>query len=82
MYALDKEQIKQRYNLTLLRSLEKYVATCADIQIPFNNYVTGSAAFTHKAGVHSKAVMLNPGAYEIIDPEDFGVERKIQLAHR
>lgn len=24
------------------------------IDIPFNNYITGSAAFTHKAGVHSK----------------------------
>jgi len=81
-YAIDKEAIKQRYNLPLIRSLEKYIATCAEISIPFNNYLTGSASFTHKACVHSKAVMLNPSAYEIIDPADFGVERKIQLAHR
>jgi len=82
MYVLDKEEIKRRYNLPLIRSLEKYIATCSDIHIPFNNYITGSAAFTHKAGVHSKAVMQNPTAYEVIDPADFGVERKIQLAHR
>lgn len=54
----------------------------ADVEIPFNNYVTGSCAFTHKAGVHSKAVMSNPTAYEVIDPADFGVERRIQFAHR
>jgi homocitrate synthase len=29
-----------------------------------------------------QAVMQNPGAYEVIDPEDFGVSRQIQLAHR
>jgi homocitrate synthase len=26
--------------------------------------------------------MLNPGAYEIIDPQDFGLERTISIAHR
>ena len=37
----------------------------AGVSIPFNNYITGTCAFTHKAGVHSKAVMSNPGAYEV-----------------
>lgn len=81
-YVLDRAQIKEKYNLALLRHLERYLEKVANIHIPFNNYITGSAAFTHKAGVHSKAVMSNPGAYEAIDPADFGVERKIQLAHR
>ena len=74
--------LQKKYNLSLLRSLEKFVAVVADVQVPFNNYVTGSCAFTHKAGVHSKAVMSNPTAYEVIDPADFGVERRIQFAHR
>jgi len=26
--------------------------------------------------------MVNPNAYEVIDPNDFGVERRIQFAHR
>jgi homocitrate synthase len=82
MYTLDKERIRSRYNLPLLRDLEKYVAKRAQIDIPFNNYITGSAAFTHKAGVHSKAVMQNPEAYEVLDPTDFGVERHIEIAHR
>jgi len=82
MYTINKDHVKSRYDLTMLRSLEKYVAQAAEITIPFNNYITGSSAFTHKAGVHSKAVMANPGAYEVIDPADFGVERRIQFAHR
>eukprot|EP00004_Rigifila_ramosa_P002889 TRINITY_DN12955_c0_g1_i1.p1 TRINITY_DN12955_c0_g1~~TRINITY_DN12955_c0_g1_i1.p1 ORF type:complete len:568 (-),score=131.73 TRINITY_DN12955_c0_g1_i1:14-1501(-) len=82
MYTIDKSEIMGRYDLHLLRHLERYVAQACEISIPFNNYITGSAAFTHKAGVHSKAVMHNPGAYEVLDPADFGVERRVQLAHR
>ena len=32
--------------------------------------------------VHTKAVISNPKAYEILDPEDFGVSRRVQLVHR
>eukprot|EP00009_Paramoeba_aestuarina_P001070 CAMPEP_0201517018 /NCGR_PEP_ID=MMETSP0161_2-20130828/8235_1 /ASSEMBLY_ACC=CAM_ASM_000251 /TAXON_ID=180227 /ORGANISM="Neoparamoeba aestuarina, Strain SoJaBio B1-5/56/2" /LENGTH=482 /DNA_ID=CAMNT_0047914397 /DNA_START=772 /DNA_END=2220 /DNA_ORIENTATION=- len=81
-YTLDKEFITNKYNLRLIRHLERYMGEVAGVEIPFNNYITGSSAFTHKAGVHSKAVMSNPGAYEVINPADFGVERKVQLAHR
>eukprot|EP00471_Norrisiella_sphaerica_P006450 CAMPEP_0184488056 /NCGR_PEP_ID=MMETSP0113_2-20130426/10498_1 /TAXON_ID=91329 /ORGANISM="Norrisiella sphaerica, Strain BC52" /LENGTH=567 /DNA_ID=CAMNT_0026870527 /DNA_START=108 /DNA_END=1811 /DNA_ORIENTATION=+ len=82
MYTMNKGLVKKKYDLEALRHLEKYVAQRAHVAIPFNNYVTGSCAFTHKAGVHSKAVMQNPAAYEVIDPADFGVERRIELAHR
>jgi len=82
MYTIDKERIRNRYNLALLRDLEKFVAKKVGIDIPFNNYITGSAAFTHKAGVHSKAVIQNPSAYEVLDPNDFGMERHIEIAHR
>lgn len=58
------------------------MADRAQIDIPFNNCITGSSAFSHKAGVHSKAVMQNPGSYEVLDPSDFGVERNIAIAHR
>uniref|UniRef100_A0A7S0D2A5 Pyruvate carboxyltransferase domain-containing protein n=1 Tax=Amorphochlora amoebiformis TaxID=1561963 RepID=A0A7S0D2A5_9EUKA len=82
MYTMDKERLMKKYDLGLLRHLEKYVSQRAHVVIPFNNYITGSCAFTHKAGVHSKAVMQNPAAYEVLDPSDFGVERRIELAHR
>jgi homocitrate synthase len=50
--------------------------------IPFNNYITGSSAFTHKAGIHAKAVLADPKTYEAIDPADFGVAREISIGHR
>jgi homocitrate synthase len=82
LYTVDKDHIKTRFDLPVLRHLERFVAQTCGIRIPFNNYITGSSAFTHKAGVHSKAVMANPNAYEVIDPADFGIERQIQFAHR
>ena len=57
MYTLDPQAVTERFNLPLLRPLEKFVASVVGQSVPFNNYITGSAAFTHKAGVHSKAVI-------------------------
>eukprot|EP00906_Rhabdomonas_costata_P017010 RCo024479 len=82
LYTLDREQIMSRYNLKLVAHIERFLAQTTDIQVPFNNYVTGSSAFTHKAGVHTKAVLNNPAAYEIINPQDFDVSRRVQLVHR
>jgi len=65
-----------------LRDLENLVASIVGIDIPFNNCVTGIAAFTHKAGVHAKAVLNNPETYEILDPRDFGLTRYVSIAHR
>lgn len=39
-------------------------------------------AFSHKAGIHAKAILANPSTYEIIDPADFGMSRYIHFASR
>ncbi len=39
-------------------------------------------AFTHKAGIHAKAILNNPSTYEIINPADFGMTRYIHFASR
>jgi homocitrate synthase len=52
------------------------------VDVPFNNYITGYTAFTHKAGIHAKAILNNPSTYEILDPADFGLTRYIHVAHR
>ena len=57
MYTLDKAAVTARYDLKMLRNLEQYVSRCAKVTVPFNNYITGAAAFTHKAGVHSKVCL-------------------------
>ncbi|KAI9141292.1 HMGL-like-domain-containing protein [Paraphysoderma sedebokerense] len=82
MYAADKEYVKSKYNLSKLRDLENLVAEAVEIQVPFNNYITGYCAFTHKAGIHAKAILNNPSTYEILKPEDFGMTRYVSIGHR
>ena len=62
--------------------IDRTVAGLVGVDIPFNNYITGFSAFTHKAGIHAKAVLNNPATYEILKPEDFGLKRYIHIAHR
>lgn len=82
MYSVDRDYVKNKYNLKLLRELENLVADCVSVQVPFNNYITGYTAFTHKAGIHAKAILNNPETYEILSPEDFGMQRYVHIAHR
>jgi homocitrate synthase len=82
MYAYDADMIRRRYTLPLLREVENYVASLVSVDVPFNNYITGYTAFTHKAGIHAKAILNNPSTYEILDPADFGLTRYIHVAHR
>ncbi len=82
MYVFDKEGVRSKYNLPLLREVENFVAGLVEVDVPFNNYITGYTAFTHKAGIHAKAILNNPSTYEILDPADFGLTRYIHVAHR
>ncbi|CAG8473071.1 24810_t:CDS:2 [Cetraspora pellucida] len=82
MYTADKDYIKSKYKLHMLRDLENLVADAVDVQVPFNNYITGYCAFTHKAGIHAKAILNNPSTYEILKPEDFGMTRYVNICHR
>lgn len=81
LYATDPNLVA-KYNLRLLHELDQLVAELVGVDIPFNNYITGFAAFTHKAGIHAKAVLNHPSTYEILRPEDFGLTRYIHIAHR
>jgi homocitrate synthase len=81
LYAVDKRLV-MKYNLKMLREVEDLVANIVGVQIPFNNYITGITAFTHKAGIHAKAILNNPSTYEILDPQDFGLTRYVHIAHR
>jgi homocitrate synthase len=82
MFSLEPQPVAERYRLGQLRELERLVARFAGIEIPFNNLVTGETAYVHKAGMHLKAMMTNPGSYEIIPPEAFGLSRRLILGSR
>ncbi len=81
LYTLGPALVR-KYDLSLLREIEMLVAAKVGIEVPFNTPITGSAAFHHKAGVHTNAVLQNPTSYEAINPADFGMERAVDIAHR
>ncbi|GMG21938.1 unnamed protein product [Ambrosiozyma monospora] len=82
MVVATPEYVKSKYNLKKIRDLENLVADIVSVNIPFNNPITGFCAFTHKAGIHAKAILANPSTYEILNPEDFGLSRYIHFANR
>jgi homocitrate synthase len=82
MFSLEPQAVAERYQLGQLRELERLVARVTGVEIPFNNLVTGDTAYSHKAGMHLKAMMANPGSYEIIPPEAFGLSRRFIVGSR
>jgi homocitrate synthase len=81
LYSIDPALVT-KYNLQLLPRIDSAVAQMVGVDIPFNNYITGITAFTHKAGIHAKAILNNPETYEILDPHAFGMTRYVSIAHR
>lgn len=80
LYTLNRTYVA-KYNLPLLPHIDALIASYCGLAIPFNNYITGSSAFIHKAGIHAKAVLADPETYEILDPADFGLNRHISIGH-
>lgn len=79
---LSNPELITRYNLPLLGPLDALVAEIVGVEIPFNSCITGQTAFTHKAGLHTNAVLRDPRAYEALDPQVFGRARDVLLGHR
>jgi homocitrate synthase len=82
MIVADRDYVMGKYKLEKLKDIEELVAEAVQVNIPFNNYITGFCAFTHKAGIHAKAILNNPSTYEIINPADFGMTRYVHFASR
>ncbi len=82
LYMLNRPLICGKYRLDRLYEIDHMVAEMVGVTVPFNNYITGPTAFTHKAGIHTKAVLAAPETYESIDPADFGLKREVQIGHR
>src|SRR5260370_41693828 len=75
-------ELLEAYDLTQVAPLDRFVSECLDFPIPFNMPITAPGAFTHRAGVHTKAVLRNPRSYEVLTPSDFGLMRHIDIGPR
>lgn len=81
LYMHYPEQLED-YDLGQLAALDHYVADCLQVNIPFNMPITAPGAFTHRAGIHTRAVLRNPHAYEALNPGDFGLDRRLDIGSR
>jgi len=75
-------ELLTRCDLMQLITLDQYVANALNLIIPFNTPITAPGAFTHRAGIHTKAVLQNPRAYEVLNPSDFGLTRHVDIGSR
>jgi len=63
-----------------LKNLSRYVSETANI-VPVNTRpFVGRSAFAHKGGIHVSAIMKDPRAYEQIDPELVGNQRRVLMS--
>jgi homocitrate synthase len=81
LYSIDRDSVA-KYDLKRLRELDEYVAGLVGVAVPFNSCLTGPTSFHHRAGIHTNALTRSTESYEIFNPDDFGVQRKIDVAHR
>ncbi|NJM69787.1 MAG: homocitrate synthase [Scytonema sp. RU_4_4] len=82
LYTVEPELLKRKYCLHHLQELHHLVADKVGITIPFNHCIIGSAAFSHKAGIHTQAILNNPNTYEVVNPSDFGLTRSFLINHK
>jgi len=66
--------------LTRLKKISGFVSETANM-IPLHiRPFVGNSAFAHKGGIHVNAIMKIPRAYEHIDPETVGNERRVLIS--
>jgi homocitrate synthase len=77
-----RRELLERFDLRRLPHIDGYVADLLGIPIPFNNPITSTSAFTHRAGIHTNAVLRAPATYEALDPLSFGLSRRLDTTSR
>lgn len=81
LYTRDRAAVS-KYDLRRLPELDRFIADLVGVQVPFDACVTSPTAFHHRAGIHTNALGRLTETYEILNPDDFGVSRVIDVAHR
>jgi 2-isopropylmalate synthase len=70
-------------NSTKLYPMSRMVSDVMRMQVQPNKAIVGSNAFSHSSGIHQDGFLKNNLTYEIMNPEDVGVDSsKIVLTAR
>ena len=76
--ALDElYKIKHSWDLKKLNELSNYIDKITKINNKDTRPITGKYSFSHKAGLHVKAMLKNPSSYQSISPKKLNREHKI-----
>jgi 2-isopropylmalate synthase len=60
-------------NTTLLNKASKLVSNVTGFPVQYNKAIVGKNAFSHESGIHQDGMLKNVETYEIMRPEDVGV---------
>jgi homocitrate synthase NifV len=71
--------LEVQYDVSQLKKICEYVAKASARLIPPWKAVTGDKIFWHESGIHADGMIKNPLNYEIFNPEELGLERKILI---
>ncbi|HCX03081.1 MAG TPA: homocitrate synthase [Clostridiales bacterium] len=71
--------IDNAYNLSKLKFLCEYVSIASGRELSPWKSIVGSNIFSHESGIHVDGALKNPLTYEVFNPEELGLERKIVI---
>ena len=67
-------QLDTNINTKLLFDTSQMVSESMGMSVQANKAIVGANAFSHSSGIHQDGIIKNRETYEIIDPNDVGVE--------
>ena len=67
-------QLDTNINTKLLYDTSQMVSESMGMSVQANKAIVGANAFAHSSGIHQDGIIKNRETYEIIDPNDVGVE--------
>jgi 2-isopropylmalate synthase len=62
-------------NTTRLYPTSRLVSSITGVAVPRNKAIIGENAFAHESGIHQHGMLKNAQTYEIMRPEDVGLQR-------
>jgi 2-isopropylmalate synthase len=70
----DIMPFRTNINTTLLNRVSKMVSNHTGMPVQYNKAIVGKNAFSHESGIHQDGMLKNVETYEIMRPEDVGVQ--------
>src|SRR5699024_2789548 len=61
-------------NTKEIMNTSELVSSLMGLEVQVNKAITGDNAFAHSSGIHQDGLLKSRDAYEIIDPNDVGLE--------